>query len=535
MKVSALVSLLLLSITMHAQESLVLVGELGKSRDNFMVVDVVEGKHIVLAKQEELGKLKSSSTHFEVLDKNVQGKEYYLVYPFVNTPDDRCGYSASIMAKYGKVLACFKEWVLMESTPERLHSMTEYKVQLDFLELEAMDFDVQGNTIVPPARKVQFNPVLKEMLDKVSPDSVEALERKLVSFHTRHARSRASKQEVIPWMAKIYKTYGCDTTVSLSLGSSKSPEIVGVRYGKKDRTIKKFVLLGGHTDNIISGASADTRHEGANDNATGQVAVLEACRVHQHFEFDYTILYATHNSEELGLNGSRAVVNWLKKNNAKTIGGNFSYDMFGMSRSDMKFRVYQQNNGASDFVNKMKELKSTYDLKQPTSITLTSSSSISSDPRNYWSNGFACIGHNFAGRGAGRIHTSADKITNSYDNQFQAEVAKLGIITTAYYAGVKPTSIVNRNILTKSNHFSFLQTARNVTFTLKNNGKREAGTLKIYNLKGKLIKSFSTEKGMDKVVWDGTNSSGMSIASNAVLLVTYTTPSVKSTIKLIRN
>ncbi|MBN1129280.1 MAG: hypothetical protein JXA71_09855 [Chitinispirillaceae bacterium] len=54
------------------------------------------------------------------------------------------------MKKYGTVLAGFEKMVLMESDPERIHAMTEYRVKLDFIELEPMNLNTANNTLLSP-------------------------------------------------------------------------------------------------------------------------------------------------------------------------------------------------------------------------------------------------------------------------------------------------------------------------------------------------------------------------------------------------
>lgn len=523
--------LMLFSISLFAEPSLVLVKDLGEAKFQVPVLDYIENNFLILAEAKDLDFLKKKRFDVTILDESVQDKEYYIVHPFFLSPDESIDYSEKIMQKYGRIVASFDKVLLMESTPEKLHSMTEYRIKLDRLELEPIDF-VDRTILNPAAKTTRYRPIIQDMLDRVSPDSVEAFERKLCAFHTRHCRSTASKDEVIPWMRKIYAEYGCDTIVSLKM-SGMSDEVVGIRRGKKYPELTKFVLLGGHTDNIISGGSANARHEGGNDNATGQVAVLEACRVHQYYEFDHTIMYCTFNAEETGLNGSKAATRWLKNMGAQTIGGNFSYDMFGMRESNMKFRVYQSNSGAQEFIDKMKQLKSKYNLTQPTAINSTTSSSISSDARNMWSSGFACIGHNFATAGAGRIHSSADKfIESAYDKEFQAETAKLGIITTAEYAGVNATKIINKNPISHNAYLRCIQGANNVIFTFNNKNQLPAGKLEIFTPQGKLIRSLKTDKSPTSVVWDGKNNKGVKVAANAVLVAKYSTPETTTTLKI---
>lgn len=68
----------------------------------------------------------------------------------------------------------------------------------------------------------------------------------------------------------------------------------GTRYPEKE-----FIICG-HYDNMPSGSFAP----GADDNASGTVAMLEAARILAPFDFDFTIRFAAWDEEETGLVGS---------------------------------------------------------------------------------------------------------------------------------------------------------------------------------------------------------------------------------------
>lgn len=69
---------------------------------------------------------------------------------------------------------------------------------------------------------------------------------------------------------------------------------IGTKYPDKE-----FIICG-HYDNMPSGSTAP----GADDNASGTVAVLEAARILSPFDFDYTLRFAAWDEEEIGLEGS---------------------------------------------------------------------------------------------------------------------------------------------------------------------------------------------------------------------------------------
>lgn len=507
-------------------QSLVLIDNPGALRDNLPVIEVVDDNYILLADKSHLKLLSKNRIQYTTLDNDLEGKDYYLVYPFKDTPDNSVSYSVEIFGKYGNVLASFEKCLLVQSTDLRLHSMTEYSIQLDYVELELMQFDLDNMAPEALVRKeVKYNPIIQEILDRIDPDSVEGLERRLCEFHTRHGRSKTSKNEVMPWFEKIFKEYGCDSVIVLPI-SGCSPAVAGVRFGTREPSLKKFTLLGGHNDNIIKGGTADQRHQGGNDNTTGTVAVLEACRVHQYYDFEHTIVYCAFNAEELGFKGSNVIMKALSDAGCKAVGGFFSYDMFGMKKNNMKFRAYTGVSGANEFVSLMKQIKQKYGLTQPVTIETTNSGSPPTDSRMIWKYGYQGITHNFAMAGAGKIHTTADVITSSYDKVFQAECAKLGIATTAEQALPSLTNIQTKNIVSKNSKLRWVKSGNKFLFTINSEAKHTSGSLDIYTLSGKLVRSIKHTNATNKILWNGMDTMGRKTAKNTILVINYSSPTI---------
>lgn len=519
------------AFTLSTAESLIQIDNLGEEKYNVPVLEFVDNHFIVLADQSVLSRVSRKRLQYTMLDNDVTEKKYYLVHPFINSPEETIDYSVKILEKYGTVLASYTKLCLMESDDERLHSMTEYRVKLQYLDLKPISF--YSNTVLDPQlQETTFNPAIEDMLDLVSPDTVEAYQRKLVSFTTRHCRSTCSKQEFIPWIKQFYLDQGCDTALTITIESGVY-EIVGVRYGVEDPSLTNVAITGGHSDVIISGADPDEPHEGANDNTTGQVAVMEACRVHSHYTFDRTIFYTTHNAEEVGFRGSRALATWLSNTGAKTYAGVMTYDMFGMSESRMRFEVYSEQDGAQEFVDKMSALKTEYNLKQPELIRIRTDKPGSSDFVSYINTGYLTMNHNFGFSGAGTIHTADDNMKDGYDPVFQSEVAKLGIAYLAELAGVRATNIQNSTNVFNNLLFKCIQNGSNVVFTFDNTVDLKAGKLEVFNLKGKLIRALKTENNATRVVWDGTTNNGRKVAKSSVMILRYSNPVTTVSFKLI--
>ena len=108
----------------------------------------------------------------------------------------------------------------------------------------------------------------------------------------------------------FYNSYSDSTTVN----GEYSPNIVGYIKGKTDSVI----VLGAHLDHI--GVIEGKIHNGANDNASGVVAVLQIAKyLKTHLvEPENTIVFAFFTAEEFGLLGSRHYANVLKSLTPKT-------------------------------------------------------------------------------------------------------------------------------------------------------------------------------------------------------------------------
>ena len=79
---------------------------------------------------------------------------------------------------------------------------------------------------------------------------------------------------------------------------------------------RKTILIGAHLDHIgISRVGADSIYNGANDNASGCVSVLQIGSFLSQYKWDFNIVLAFFAEEEKGLRGSYNLANRMKKEN----------------------------------------------------------------------------------------------------------------------------------------------------------------------------------------------------------------------------
>jgi len=514
-----LILIILFSFSVFAQKSLMLVHNAGSARYDLPVLQEVENTCIVLADQKRLDQLKNGLLSYTILESDTRSKEYFLVYPFGDDPAIQVVYDEKVFSQYGKVLATFSTCLLMESTGAKLETITEYITRCVALGQEPIDYTCR--TIVDKRpRPAPYDFLLEEIMERVNEDSVEQHLRDLCAIHNRDIKGPYNEADAMPFLKKKYLEYGCDSIIVLPINSGSNTHVAGVRFGKKNPTLKQFTLIGGHSD--TKGVGGENRHQGANDNASGQVGVLEAARVHQYYEFDYTIIYASHNGEEYGFLGARAMVNELKRIDAKAVGGVFSYDMLGLKGTSIRYEAYNGNTGAEEFVDRIDELVHTYEPYNVTSVEATSTSSQPTDVTAYWDNGYVCAWHRW-GSGFGSIHTVADSIRGDFEPAHLTGCTKTGILVTAYYANpIGPVGINNTATMKNKPVITCKQTpAGDLSITVNTKKMGPDAKLEIFNLHGRMLKRFDLAGDkVTKFTWNSRNKNGDKTA-NSLLLLRY--------------
>jgi hypothetical protein len=108
--------------------------------------------------------------------------------------------------------------------------------------------------------------------------------------------------------------------------------VVATLPGSRPGSADRIYVMSGHYDSIINNVlDATSPAPGANDDASGVAAVLEAARVMSSHEFGATIVFMAVAGEEQGLNGS---AHWAAQARAKglNIAGMLDDDIVGSTR-----------------------------------------------------------------------------------------------------------------------------------------------------------------------------------------------------------
>jgi hypothetical protein len=178
----------------------------------------------------------------------------------------------------------------------------------------------------------------------------------------------------------------------------------------------------------------------ADDNASGCAAVLESARLMSQMEFEYTIIFAFWDEEEIGLLGSTYYAQQAAFNN-EIINGVINLEMFGWdSDDDMLFDIHTQNYANSNqLADLLVSLDETYDLLlQP---QIHNPGTTASDHSSFWNAGYSAIVYSeafFSGDGNPYYHTSQDRIEH-FNLPYFHELSKLAVASIATLA--EPVSV----------------------------------------------------------------------------------------------
>jgi Zn-dependent M28 family amino/carboxypeptidase len=195
------------------------------------------------------------------------------------------------------------------------------------------------------------DPRIREIVAAVSPARLERDVRALAGFHTRHtlsdtlSRTRgigAARRWLYDEFQRISTACGgCLEVMYVSdvVKGGSHPRIprdvqvvnvVAVQRGRMNPD--RYLLMGGHYDSRVEEALDSTSFApGANDDASGVAAVLEAARVLSRYPLDNSVVYVAFAGEEQGLFGGRILAEYAKEKGWR-IEGMLNNDIVGNTR-----------------------------------------------------------------------------------------------------------------------------------------------------------------------------------------------------------
>ncbi len=182
---------------------------------------------------------------------------------------------------------------------------------------------------------IQRDPEISNMVNQVSADSLRSYVHTLVNFNTRSTLSnqtsktkgiRAARNWVLnKFLSNVMQSNGRLTayidTTTINADSERINRkivlgnVVAVLKGS-DSADKRIFLMSAHLDSRRSDVMDSTGFApGANDDASGVAAILEAVRIMSKHNFPSTIIFTAVSGEEQGLFGAAFMADKAAKNN----------------------------------------------------------------------------------------------------------------------------------------------------------------------------------------------------------------------------
>ena len=182
------------------------------------------------------------------------------------------------------------------------------------------------------------NPIIREMMNQVNMDSLQATVQHLQDYQSRMWNS-TNAFAASDWIAARMAALGLEVEqqpfyASTWTGSGNAaPNVIGIQRGTLYPDV--YVVCGSHFDSFSYEAMyGGGTCPGADDNATGVASVLESARIMTQYEFEYSIVYCAFGCEEMGLYGSEAYASRCQQEGMEIL-GYFNNDMNGYLYGDV--------------------------------------------------------------------------------------------------------------------------------------------------------------------------------------------------------
>lgn len=201
---------------------------------------------------------------------------------------------------------------------------------------------------------------------------------------------------------------------------------------KKGRLSDRFLLMGAHYDAVGENGQPRpfTVYPGADDNASGVAATMEAARILSQYEWPFTIKFAFWDEEESGLVGSRA---YCRPDDVELFMGYINLDMIAYDGdNDSLFEIHTSDIAYSRLLaQRIISTLQTYQI--PLKYKVVDPGDPATDHKSFWNTGMTAVGINEIYRGADanpNWHMFRDSITR-FNLPYFRSMAKLAMASIA--------------------------------------------------------------------------------------------------------
>lgn len=341
---------------------------------NIKILEELDTCYIGLATDSELSSLKSFNIGFSILERDMEGKDFFLVYS--RSPED-----IKKLEPYGKAIQLEKNTILFWQLEGRgIYIPQEFQKKrlskesiTDFLRIHPKIELAEG--------VIKENEIIPLIINEVSEDNLFHLIDILQNFQTRYASTR-NCEDAGDFIYSYLQNLGLETYFqSFSFRGYSSRNVIAEKKGKTSP--EDIFIICAHYDSTSNIPTIFA--PGADDNASGTSAVLESARIIVKYPLDFTVRFICFSAEEWGLYGSTAYSLSARNRNEKIIGV-MNFDMIAYTDNlpeDLEIIV----NPSSEWLAERTILASKTYYEHPIR-KIVSTSFVYSDHASFWQRGY---------------------------------------------------------------------------------------------------------------------------------------------------
>jgi Peptidase family M28 len=255
---------------------------------------------LALAGRDEISRLRRMGVRFSVLDKVANRKEFLLVS--LEAP----GALDSLRAR-GQAVAVEPRTAVFWTGTTGAAEAVPAGLPRKALSTRPVRVELRRAAVAvePVAKAVAPDPLVETIVSLVSSSRLSSDVQSLQDFQTRFA-STTNCEAAAEYLYGAFDALGLDEVrfEQFPFSAYTSRNVVAEKTG--ETYPDDIVVICGHYDSTSPAVSRLTLAPGADDNASGTVAVLEAARVLAAYPLDFTVRFIAFSAEEWGLFGSRA-------------------------------------------------------------------------------------------------------------------------------------------------------------------------------------------------------------------------------------
>jgi hypothetical protein len=372
-----------------------------------------------------------------------------------------------------------------------------------------------------------YDPEIADMIDLVTSSTYLASWQPLEDFVTRYTFAVPNNDDAVDWIHDQFSAMGYGTIQGTDLAFHQYSQsgqtrrnVVATLHGDSP----EVVYITGHLD--ATSGTQEICAPGADDNASGTVAVLEAARVMSLAPggFTRTLKFVAFNGEEQGLRGSRAYVADVA-NQGEAIAGVYNADMIAYRGNDpAPPDSWMFINAASSFL--AETFVDAVGLYLPGLLEPIIGGALvtGSDHASFWDHGYPAIlvieSRLFGGEFSPWYHTCQDLIANYVDeidfavHNTQAIIASAAIVARDYQPQTAAPIQAELGIpYLRAPYPSPMQEQTTISFVLPS---AQPVRLELYDVRGHKVRTLvraPRDQGVHDVRWTGRDDSGNRVAA----------------------